>query len=267
MVADCKATWYKTPVRVKIFLCAVISGVLLANGTAFGQWRSFIREDLDMIGYVTIGANLTTPDELNDILRGNGFPAASALAASWGGGMHGMWKNRIAFGTSYHRLFSKRGTNDRFRTSRSSSLKLLDLGYPAFIGKNMQAYPLIGIGMVSENLTVYPAGRVSFGEIMTDPGRGSSLSRQGLILDIGVQANRFTLKGKKKQYSWGLRAGYRFVPAQRSWRMNGSVVDGGPGSGAEGPYLHVNFGMAGLISAIRDKIIDEKWNTPRPYSE
>lgn len=242
--------------REKAFLFMGVLAALLTHGTADGQWKNMARDTFGMIGYVTIGVNMTGLGDLNDTLKENGFPTTSTLAASWGGGMHGVWKNRIVFGTNYQRLFSKRGENDRFLTRLSSSMKMLDLGYLAWKGQNIQVYPLIGIGMVSENLTVYPTGRVSFGEIMTDPGRGSNLSRQGLLLDIGVQTNRFVMKRAKKQYSWGFRAGYRFVPAQLSWSMDGSKVDGGPESGVEGPYLYFNFGVAGLISAIREKEIE-----------
>lgn len=238
--------------KISILLIGILI-VLFMHGIAYGQWGSLTRDRFGMIGYVTVGVNVADPNDLNDTLKKNGFPTVGTLSASWGGGMHGVWKNRMVIGTSYHRLFSQKKRNGAYQTKLSNSLKMLDFGYLVFRGENMQIYPLIGVGMVSDKLTIYSVGDVSFGDIMTDPKRGVNLDRQGLLFDIGVQANRFVMIREKKQYLWGFRTGYRFVPAQRSWRMDGSEVEDGPLRGIEGPYFHFNFGVNALVSAIRGK--------------
>lgn len=103
--------------------------------------------------------------------------------------------------------------------------------------------------------------------IMAEPGRGTGLGRQGLLLDIGAQANRFVLKRERKQYSRGFRAGYRFVPTQRAWRMDSSGVSGGLESGIGGPCLNFNFGVAGLTGAIHGRRAEGERESPAHFSE
>ena len=150
----------------------------------------------------------------------------------------------------------KNKTGEYYRTSLYGSSRSIEFGYIMFSKNTQHMFPFIGIGLQTIDLTIHETGNTSFDNVLEVPGRGTKLSRNGLMIDIGIQFNSLkeaydNREGRERRnYSWGVRAGYRYIPLYLGWKTEQSNVNDGPKSSLTGLYITFNFNISSLARKI-----------------
>ena len=214
------------------------------------QFTGYARREFGMTGYVSLGINRIETGSLNNDLEKNGYPSFSDLFGAWGGGMHAVIRNRLVIGMSYHRQMKKEKSNSGYKTSFTGSSRSLDIGCIVYSKRSLQVFPFVGVGIQTVNLSILKTGGDTFENILADPGRGVSIRRRGLMVDVGLQMNILNVAEGRKHYTLGMRAGYRFVPGDDVWKIDNSTISGGPESSITGPYINVNIGIRALMGKL-----------------
>ncbi|MFC1651012.1 hypothetical protein ACFL2X_05525 [Candidatus Latescibacterota bacterium] len=213
-------------------------------------------KDSGLSGYINLGTSQIMVQNLNSAYEKNGIPAISDLFFSIGGGSRLTLKDKYVVGFDFTRLMRKRESNSEYFSTLSGSMNSVNLGYIVYKRKKVNVYPIIGIGTQNLDLKIYDDSNFSFDYVVSDPKMGSELSMWGLLLDIGVQLDLYSLKGKRKTYRMGIKAGYRMTVTGGYWSMAGQRVAGGPDAGIEGAYIQINLGVRDLMREIFDKKFD-----------
>ncbi len=199
------------------------------------------------IGYQ--GSNLQA---LNQALNKQGYSSLSEHALSFGGAM----QFRV-----FHVLSEFEGQvnlltptlNSNYSLQATSGLFFINLGYVFRPLRNLNIYPLVGIGaaMLDLNFTQRNTA-LSFDDFLKNPGRQGDLNNMMLAFNLGL--------GIDWLGDWfgliGLRAGYIFTPwGSNWWTINqigsdnsdssnyGYPISNGPTLGLAGPYLRLNLGF------------------------
>ena len=237
----------------KRYYSAILFGVIIllcAVDTGHSQFTGYARRAFGMTGYISFGINRVENGSLNNDLEMNGYPSFSDLFGAWGGGMHAVIRNRFVIGMSYHRQMEKEKSKSGYKTSFTGNSRSLDVGCIVFTKGYLQIFPLVGIGMQTVDVSIHETGGDSFENILADPGRGASLSRRGLMLDVGLQMNMLNVVEEIRHYTLGVRVGYRFVPGDNDWKIDNSTASVGPESSITGPNINLNIGIRALLGTL-----------------
>jgi len=195
-------------------------------------------------GYMTLDL-----DELNSSLVGAGYPALDDSFLTLGGGGYGN-RGRFLIGGEGHALLGNEETTvgGGRQISGGGGYGLFRLGYLAFTRNRLEVFPTLGLGAGGLNLDVLERSAPTFGDVLTDPARSSSLSTWMFILDASVSLNyRIVMQREPGEGIGGLllgvQGGYAFAPGSTSWDLDGiNSVAGGPEFQIEGPYLRISIG-------------------------
>ncbi|MBT4485575.1 MAG: hypothetical protein HOC71_18055 [Candidatus Latescibacteria bacterium] len=231
-------------------LCVI---TLLGGSTADSQlWRE-IKSNINMTGYVTLSANWIDIELLNDRIGGHGYPVFKEFSPAWGGGSRMIFRKKFIVGFDYFNLINKRESLGSYDSSLSGSMRLLCLGICVVNRPDLQIYPLVSIGTQKLTLKLTQNPSLSFDDIMENPDRGVEIDRRDILIDLGLQFDKFRYENETRVFLWGMKAGYRFIPGGFGWQYNRSSLEDGPDAGIEGPYVQLNAGMRNLIRAILRK--------------
>ena len=238
--------------RMKMKSAVIILAALAlfpVRGETQGPLKSFVN-DGGVTGYLNLGANSVMVRNLNSNFEKNGIPTVSNMFYSMGGGSRIFLGDKYVIGFDYIRLMRQRESNGRYFSRLSGSTNSVSFGYIVYQREKINVYPSIGIGMQHLDVKVYDDSNFSFDTLMNDPKMGSEMSMRGLLLDIGVQFDLYSLKGKRKMYCTGIKAGYCVTVAGGYWSMAGQKVSGGPAAGMDGAYIQINLGVRDLMREI-----------------
>jgi opacity protein-like surface antigen len=238
------------------FIClstAVVALVLSASAAGAQGSDTDMRESR---GYVSLGVGSLDLGALNDRLVGNGYPSSPEHLFAIGGGGHGIGRRWVIGGEGQGLIgrtkdATRGGRNDE--STVTAGYGLFNLGYAVVKQRDLHVYPLVGIGGGGVSLRINERSSPTFDEVLADPGRGVNVSTGGLLVQVGVGADKLFVRRRGERdgrpYESGLvlgvRAGYILMPYQADWAIDGTRVPGGPSADIAGPYVHVIVGGGG----------------------
>ena len=203
-------------------------------------------------GYFLVGYHRLGLRGLNRDLRAAGLPAMDRHYLTLGGAGLGT-RGRFLIGGEGHALLGGKETSQggAFQLSTGGGYGLFRVGYLAIAGESFDLYPLLGIGGGGVGLKIVERDAPTFGEVLSDPERSSSLDTGMFLLDVSLSANYRIAVGERENgvggFLLGVQAGYTFAPGQSSWKLDGlNSVAGGPTFQIEGPYVRLSIGGWGI---------------------
>jgi hypothetical protein len=201
------------------------------------------------IGYQRLGLRGLDRD-----LRTAGLPELERHYLTLGGGGLGT-RGRFLIGGEGHALLgaSEDDAAGAHQVSSGGGFGLFRVGFLAVSGESFDLYPLLGIGGGGMNVKIVERDAPTFGEVLADPERSSSLDTSMFLLDVSIAADyrvAFGDRGDRDDRGdrgggllLGVHAGYTFAPAHTSWKLDGiNSVAGGPTFQIEGPYVRLAVG-------------------------
>ncbi len=243
---------------LRFLITIILSFILFTLAPDHGecQFNDIARREFGFTSYLSVGLSGIDVSNLNTDLSNSGYPSFNSMFGSIGGGMQAIIKNKFIIGMNYQRMMKKNKTGDNYRTSLYGSSRSIEFGYIMFSKNTQHMFPFFGIGLQTIDLAIHETVNTSFDTVLDVPGRGTKLSRNGLMLDIGIQFNSIkeaydNSEGRERRnYSWGVRAGYRYIPWHLDWKTEQSNVNDGPQCSLTGPYITVNFSISSLLRKI-----------------
>lgn len=194
----------------------------------------YLRLDLGDLNNAMVAANLPKIDEQFLTLGAAGY------------GERGRW----LFGGQGTGLIgrSKATTNGAFDVSLNGGYALFRVGYKVVVQEGFELSPTFGIGAAGMQLSIRGRSAPTFNDILSAPGRSSTLANASFMLDLGAQANGRIEIGTKDPNERGgvlvgMSAGYLFAPATSNWQLDGlNSVAGGPTVKMQGVYVRLSVG-------------------------
>lgn len=198
--------------------------------------------------YLMTGGSLLDVDALNIALAAQAFETFSDRFFSLGGGIHLVLNQAIITGEA-HALLTEEGSvsNGTYTGALGSMYGSLGAGYLVYEGDALDLYPLVGVGWERTTLELVQRGAPAFGDVLTDPARGSTLHASGPIVSFSLGGDYVFEAGPsaRKGFLIGLRAGYAYAPVQGDWSLGDIDVPDGPAMNVTGPFVHIMIGLGG----------------------
>lgn len=193
-------------------------------------------------GYFTVGVNFLNLDEINQALKTNDYAQFKSNFLTVGGA-GGFAFNRILIGGEGFALMAQKQDKRNYRSLLSGGGGFFNVGYIVYERKNLQVYPMIGIGGGGLNLKLIDKRERSFNEAIANP-KSFDASNSMFMIDISGGLN---LKfGRFGYFIVGIRTGYVFSPAVGSWKTGGEVeLQESVKQGINGFYFRVSVGGGG----------------------
>jgi hypothetical protein len=204
-------------------------------------------------GYFMIGWSALDLQPLNDALVVGGYPAITEDFLSLGGGGHAVL-GRLVLGAQGHGYLPQ--SEDaalalgNYRTEVVAGAGFVDLGFLLWSRGGASFTPLVGLGGGGIQLDIRELSAPTFGQVLAQPGRRSTLTTGGFLIDLGASFDWILDRGRVHGVGHGgplvgLRAGWVLSPFTGQWELNGQDIAGGPELGLTGPYLRFMFGGGG----------------------
>ncbi len=233
----------------------VVISLLVFTFTAFSWLTAQTQTSGKMggAGYFSVGMAKINLDDLNARLAAKGLPEFSNDFFSMGGG--GLsFKNKLIFGGEGYGLMGqekKYGTGTAVYKQRVDlGYGFFDIGYMLYSGKQLNFFPMLGIGGGGVSMRIIQIANATFDELLTDPGRNVEISKGAFLLNFSLNAHYFFSFNKSKRSAGGLllgvQAGYLFAPYTSDWKNNENDVTGGPDFDFTGPYINLQLGGGGM---------------------
>jgi hypothetical protein len=199
-------------------------------------------------GYFMIGGLQTDLGDFNDDLSRFGYEDMDDKFFSLGGGGH-VVKNGLIFGIEGHGFMGEEKLNQGYNTRLIGGYGFVNIGYELINYKNFSLYPLIGLGGGAIEYSMVQDARLSFDDVLADPGRTITLRNAGFMIQAALGTEFFYPMHSNEHHEWGLvfglRGGYVFTPITSDWWANEDKISGGPDLGINGPYLRLTIGFGG----------------------
>jgi hypothetical protein len=162
-------------------------------------------------------------------------------------------RGRFLIGGEGHALLgaSESDAGGAHQLSTGGGFGLFRVGFLAISGDAFDVYPMLGIGGGAMSLKIVERDAPTFGEVLADPERSSSLDTGMFLMDVGLGANYRIVMGERDDgiggMLLGVSVGYTFAPGDSSWNLDGiNSVAGGPTFQIEGPYVRLSIGGWGV---------------------
>ncbi|TAL34027.1 MAG: hypothetical protein EPN93_12605 [Spirochaetes bacterium] len=206
--------------------------------------------------YLTPGFSyLYGRDSLNDRLAANGYPGVRPAYAASGGGIR-IGMDRFILGMEGYGFSGRPRQSATHTVTAAGGFATLNIGYAALVTGNFRLYPLLGLGAGGTVLTIEERGTPTFDEIMTDPGRGVTVTTGGPLVNASLQAEYFIRLINRGGIVIGVQAGYMYQFYDPGWFLAGSgggrdmrdrEADGGPAFRLNGLYGGLRIGWSFLF--------------------
>jgi len=203
-------------------------------------------------GSFMIGWGALDLEPLNQTLASAGYPPFAEDYLTLGGGGHAVLGRLVLGGQGHGYLQDKQDValaGGNHRTSLAAGMGFFDLGVVAWSGHGVALTPMVGLGGGALLFEIQELSSPTFGEVLQQPGRRSSLSTSGFLVDLGVHLDWIlgpVQRGVRSGAVVGLRAGWILSPFKGSWQLDGRDIAGGPRVGIEGPYVRFSVGGGSL---------------------
>ena len=233
-------------VRIASAALIVIAGTLLAASPAWAQiFRRSSSAGGQGAGFFSAGGARIENGELDDALAAAEYPTFGRQVLTIGGGGYFVHGSGILIGGEGVWVLTGDAAHEGRSVSLSGGFGLLNVGYMAPLAGRLRAYPLLGFGGGGTNLRIgaQPTSE-SFGDLLADPNRQTSLSRVSMLASIGGGLE-FRSSRSSTGLLVGVRAGYMFAPVSSAWRLDGNVVGAAPDTSLAGPFVRVLVGVGG----------------------
>lgn len=231
LVAALAAWLWMAPATAQARQIPTLLGVSGGVGFIAGSWQ-----------HIGVG-------DLNDALEANDYPTFSSDFLGLGLGGY-IVRNRFLIGLEGHGFTSTSGTEKTVDHDLHLNARygLLDLGYLLTRGPTL-VFPYAGLGGGTLRLRISETGRVSFDDILENPGRSVVLTEGSFLLHLGLGLDRAiggsgSRGGTRRAFVIGARAGYIFATNKGDWDTEVGDLDvfGGPDVGVRGPYVRIQLG-------------------------
>jgi hypothetical protein len=203
-------------------------------------------------GYFMIGWGALDLSPLNDALGAGGYPTFTEDFLTLGGGGHALI-GRFVLGGQGHAYISQEHdaafTAGNYRTTVSAGTGFFDLGFVLWSHDSLLLTPLVGLGGGSVTLDIRELASPTFGDVLAQPGRRSTLATGGFLIDVGFSLDWIIDRGHGRGHGGpavGVRAGWVISPIDGQWQLHEQDVAGGPELGVDGPYVRVMLGGGGI---------------------
>jgi len=192
--------------------------------------------------YFIFGGDMPEINDLNTMLKSNGYSELANQLISYGFGFHVTAKGGFMVGMEMHWLYGKEVTSNggNLKSNLSSSYWFVNLGYSILSIGGANIYPYAGLGSGSTILTISNAEVPSFEEILDNPTGVTKLSTGGFLVNGGL-----CVEYSVNNLILGLRGGYIYDPYIGDWEIEEAEVSGGPDTGINGPYVRLMLGFGG----------------------
>ena len=205
--------------------------------------------------FFAVGWRQVDVEGLNASMTAAGYPEVAEDFITLGGGMQ-LFARRVMIGLEGYGLLGTDSevSRDEFDATIGGGYGLLTVGLAAIATPHFRLYPMGSVGAGAMTLEIAEAGRVSFDEILTEPGRGAHLSQVSFIAGAGLGTELLVPLGSGnsgRMLSVGLAGGYTFAPVTSRWQLyrnnlSTASVTGGPDIGIEGPFARLTLGFASV---------------------
>ena len=200
--------------------------------------------------FFTAGVSRIATAQLDDRLSARGYPTFGRTATSLGLGAYRILASGVVLGGEVNGLVM----GEEMRAGRVVGLggghATLGVGYMVELSPRARIYPRVGLGAGGLAMWLESAAdTVEFDDVLANPspapGRQPVLSRDGLVVDLGIGAELLP-SGQGRGPMIGLRLGYlaaQFGSAS-NWQLYDRVASNGPPATIAGPYVRVVIGGA-----------------------
>jgi len=202
------------------------------------------------LGYFMIGAATVDLSDLNAALRTAGYPKLSNRFLSMGGG--GLaFINKLIIGGEGSGLNENSVTANGNKLSFQGGYGMFQMGYLLFKTKQVNVYPLLGIGGGGLELKIAQQNQsVDFGKILKNPTGCAQFSSGAFLVNLGLGGHYFLgSKGNKKSeasgFFVGFRLGYLLALTSKNWDLENGTVLNAPKTAFSGPYFQLTIGGGG----------------------
>lgn len=201
-------------------------------------------------GFFNVGYMGLDADELNAALAEGDLPSLDGSFLTLGGGGYGA-RGRFLIGGEGHGLLGSDETSadGSMHVSVHGGYGLFRIGYLAASHGGLDVFPSVGIGGGGMSVKISERSAPTFGDVIEEPRRSSTLSSGSLLLDVGAAAHlrvageRETRDDRDGGFLVGIHAGYTFAPGDSSWDLDGiNSVAGGPNFQIQGAYVRLSIG-------------------------
>lgn len=197
-----------------------------------------------LAGWFHAGFSTDDKDPLNASIANSGVPVFNDNYLGLGGGGMLIIRNFVVGGEGYSGLQAEAGNENtliRYATGGGHAIG----GYTVIKKKGLILYPAVGIGNYNQTVFMQDMTRdPSFNDLVNDPGAGSELKRNGLMLSGRIGLNYMFSFGETSgnDFFLGVDVGYNYAATASSWRLFGNDVAGGPDIDASGVFVRIKIG-------------------------
>ena len=224
-----------------MFYLLVAVNLVIAEGSR--------KRDVNGRIYFMVGGQTSRIDELNNRLSNSSYSTSEDRVPSYGCGFKWLLDRNIIDGGITFRAADEQTKQD-YRLEYTSQAMFLSYGRNLISSDLTSLYPLIGVGLGRQSLSIHNGGSVSFDSILVDPGRGVELSRRNVLLKVAIGLDRFFILEEQKRTHFGLMCGFRiaytFPIHVGDWKVEDIVVSGGPDASIEGLSAYLLVGLGGI---------------------
>jgi len=213
-------------------------------------------------GAFQIGYQSPDIDGLNTALAASALPTFDDGLITLGGFGFATLGRLIIGGEGHGFLPREEDTADgEFRARLSGGYGLFNLGYMAYSDRNLDLYPIFGVGGGGMRLDLIERSSPIFGEVLDDPGTSSRLETDTWLLSAALGVDwRFgggdEDRGRRSRRDReddddddrgglfiGLRGGWMWAPGDVTWGLDElNDVAGGPSTAPTGFFLRASIG-------------------------
>ncbi len=211
-------------------------------------------------GAFQIGVQELETAGLNGSLVSSGFPAFDDAALTLGGFGFGTVGDLIIGGEG-HGIFplEEDAPGGEYRSRLTGGYGFFNLGYMAVSTRNLDVYPMIGIGGGATVVDIVERSSPTFDDVLDDPGTSSRLTGSTFLLSgsigadyrFGVDRRRRSRRDRDRDHDddrnaglfVGVRAGWIWAPGDTRWELDQlNDVAGGPSTVTEGLFVRLSIG-------------------------
>ncbi len=229
--------------RQGLLALAFCIAMIVAGSAAAGE-----RSEHGGKGYFMIGWSALDLQPLNDALATSGYPRFSEDFLSMGGGGHAVLGWLVIGGQGHGYMSQERDaalTLANYRTAVTAGMGFFDLGVVAWSRGGASLTPLVGLGGGGLEVDIRELAAPTFSEVLAQPGRRSTLSTGGFLLDLGASFDWIIDRGRNFGHGGplvGLRVGWVLTPFHGQWQLHSQDIAGGPELELTGPYVRFMVG-------------------------
>lgn len=229
---------YKTFMLALLFIISIMGADSQCHGDENGKRSGR--------GYVILEVNHADIQDMNTALHSSGYARFSENITGIGLGGHDIRKNRLVFEgfASWYFSRNKHSTvgNVKYTSSLSGMLGCYNIGYLLYTHRNINVFPLLGIGFGGMKMTLNEREKRSFSDILEHPRESETDTGMMFLLNLALGVDRlFVMKSgtnSEKGLGAGIRLGYRYCFYNQDWP---DVTDS-PEISFNGPYVSLTLG-------------------------